>query len=123
MLENSERRAADVFRLRLKDAVVLEPSGVRLVTLAPERLEHTFGALDLLQRRSYRLTPLRQVGNVADKKPADAFLIECRLQQHHHRLLIGIPALREDFPQEAVAQGKELRPWALGELANFLGLG
>src|SRR5512137_2495832 len=101
-------------------AVAVNPAGPGFMALAPKRLEHPLGSFDLLQGGREGVPSLRQVGDVADKEPADASLLEHSLQQHHDRLLIGIPTLGQYLAQEFMTNGKELRPGTLSILADFL---
>src|SRR5215510_7895679 len=93
ILEDSQRRAEYLLRLDFQCLIPLRPTRRGLITLPPKRFENAFGALDLLHRRSVRLTALRQVGNVADEKAADSFVGGNSLQQHDHGLLVRIPTL------------------------------
>ena len=100
---------------------MFDPAGLGLVPFTPDRFEDTLRALHLLLRRGEGFTAFRQIGNVAHEKPADPPVAENGLQQHDHRLFVGVPTLSQHLLQETVANREEFGPGPLGVLADFPG--
>ena len=100
VVENGHGRPPDLFGIGFQLPVALNPVGLGIVAVAPECLEHAFGAFDLLQGGGEGFASFGQVGDIADKEAADAPLLEDGAQEQDDGLLIRIPTPGERFAQE-----------------------
>src|SRR5438067_13142811 len=102
VLQNGQSGFANLLGLQFIMAVLFNPIRLRVIALAPYRLQDPLGPFDLLHGCGDGFPAFGQIGNIADEKSTDAFAIEDRLEQQDDRLFVGEPTLAKRLSQEGM---------------------